>query len=275
MARADRRRAQRAKPAAVTRRSDVVIEDTMFFPRLRRHAKWVFVFLALVFALGFVGFGVGAGGVGFGDILKGHGSGSGVPSVSDAQSRIDKNPKDAQAYRDLATAYEAKGDNDGAIGALESLTQLKPKNITALRELASLYLQKASDAQQRAQEAQLRASYLAPGAVVLGSLTLGKQQLAVDPINSTVNSAVSQDTNQAYGEVQSAAQSAVGAYKKIVAASPTKGEKAQADLNLGQIAQQTGDSTTAIAAYKNFLKLAPDDPSVRDVKKLLKQLGAG
>jgi tetratricopeptide (TPR) repeat protein len=247
----------------------------MFFPRLRRHAKWVFVFLALVFALGFVGFGVGAGGVGFGDILKGHGSGSGVPSVSDAQSRIDKNPKDAQAYRDLATAYEAKGDNDGAIGALESLTQLKPKNITALRELASLYLQKASDAQQRAQEAQLRASYLAPGAVVLGSLTLGKQQLAVDPINSTVNSAVSQDTNQAYGEVQSAAQSAVGAYKKIVAASPTKGEKAQADLNLGQIAQQTGDSTTAIAAYKNFLKLAPDDPSVPDVKKLLKQLGAG
>ena len=31
----------------------------MFFPRLRRQAKWVFLFLALVFALGFVGFGVG------------------------------------------------------------------------------------------------------------------------------------------------------------------------------------------------------------------------
>ena len=27
------------------------IEDTMFFPRLRRHAKWMFVFLALVFGL--------------------------------------------------------------------------------------------------------------------------------------------------------------------------------------------------------------------------------
>ncbi len=49
MARADRRRAQRTRPAAATRRSDVVIEDTMFFPRLRRHAKWMFLFLALVF----------------------------------------------------------------------------------------------------------------------------------------------------------------------------------------------------------------------------------
>jgi hypothetical protein len=59
MARADRRRAQRTRPAPAPRRSDVVIEDTMFFPRLRRHAKWMFLFLALVFALGFVGFGVG------------------------------------------------------------------------------------------------------------------------------------------------------------------------------------------------------------------------
>src|SRR5919109_5233096 len=103
MARADRRRAQRAKPAAVTRRSDVVIEDTMFFPKLRRHAKWMFVFLALVFAVGFVGFGVGAGGTGIGDILRG-GTGSGAPSADDAQKRIDENPNDVQAFRDLATA---------------------------------------------------------------------------------------------------------------------------------------------------------------------------
>jgi len=33
----------------------------MFFPRLRRQAKWVFVFLAAVFCLGFVFFGVGSG----------------------------------------------------------------------------------------------------------------------------------------------------------------------------------------------------------------------
>ncbi|TML19378.1 MAG: tetratricopeptide repeat protein, partial [Actinobacteria bacterium] len=208
------------------------------------------------------------------DILKG-GGGSGVPSISSAQKRIDENPKDAQAFRDLATAYEAKGDTASAITALESLTQLRPRNVDALRELSGLYLRQASDAQQRAQDAQLRADYLTPGAAVLGSLTLKRQPLAVDPINAAVSSQVSQATNQAVSEEQSAAQSAVSTYKKIAAAAANKGDKAQAELNLGQIAQQIGDTTTAIAAYKKFLKLAPTDPTAPDVKRLLKQLGAG
>ena len=38
------------------RDSDLVaIEDTLFFTRIRRHAKWMFVFLALAFGVGFVG----------------------------------------------------------------------------------------------------------------------------------------------------------------------------------------------------------------------------
>jgi tetratricopeptide (TPR) repeat protein len=246
----------------------------MFFPRLRRHAKWVFVFLALVFALGFVGFGVGAGGVGFGDILKG-GGGSGVPSVSGAQKRIDENPNDAQAYRDLATAYEAKNDTDNAISALESLSRLKPRNVVALRELAGLYLRQASDAQQRAQNAQLRADYLAPGAAVLGSLTLGSKPLSVDPINSAVSSSVSAATNQAVSEEQTAAQNAVSAYKKIATVTSNKGEKAQAEITLAEISQQIGDTTTAIAAYKTFLKLTPNDPNAAAVKQALKKLGGG
>ena len=44
----------------------------MFFPRLRRQAKWVFVFLAFVFAAGFVFFGVGSGSTGLGDLLRGN-----------------------------------------------------------------------------------------------------------------------------------------------------------------------------------------------------------
>jgi tetratricopeptide (TPR) repeat protein len=246
----------------------------MFFPRLRRHAKWVFVFLAAVFALGFVGFGVGAGGVGFGDILKG-GGGSGVPSVSNAQKRIDENPNDAQAYRDLATAYEAKNDTTNAISALENLTRLKPRNVDALRELAGLYLRQASDAQQRYQAAQLRTAYLAPGAAVLGSLTLNNKPLSVDPINSALSSQSSQATSQAASEIQTAAASAVSTYKKVAAAVRGKGEKAQAQLNVAEIAQQVGDTTSAIAAYKAFLKLTPNDPNAPDVKRALKQLGAG
>jgi hypothetical protein len=149
----------------------------MFFPRLRRHAKWMFLFLALVFALGFVGFGVGAGGVGFGDILKGAG-GSGAPSISKAEQKTLDNPKDAQAFKDLSTAYQADGQTDNAIEALTSYSQLRPKDTDALRQLAALYLQKASDAQQRAQIFQYRSAYLAPGGVQVLDLTGIKRDLA-------------------------------------------------------------------------------------------------
>jgi cytochrome c-type biogenesis protein CcmH/NrfG len=243
----------------------------MFFPRLRRHAKWVFVFLALAFGLGFVGFGVGAGGVGIGDILKGSGGGSGVPSISSSQKKIEKNPTDAQAYRDLATAYQAKGDADNAIQALSEYTNLKPKDVDALRELAGLYLNKASDAQQQAQIAQLRAAYLAPASAVLSTLTLGGKSFDVDPVNEAVASEASQPTNEALSEAQSAAASAVDTYKKIAQAEP---RNPTVQLELAQTAQSTSDVTTAIAAYKRFLKLAPNDPSVPDVKRILKQLGA-
>jgi len=43
-------------------------------------------------------------------------------------------------------------------------------------------------------------------------------------------------------------------------------------LELAQAAQQTGDAATAIAAYEQFLKLAPDDPNAVIVEQQLKQL---
>src|SRR5207253_3560043 len=48
------------------------VEQTLFFQRIRRQAKWVFVFLALVFAASFVVFGVGSGSTGIGDLLRGN-----------------------------------------------------------------------------------------------------------------------------------------------------------------------------------------------------------
>ena len=95
-------------------------EDQLFFARLRRHAKWVFVFLALVFALSFVLFGVGSGSTGmgdslsnfFGDIFQRSAGGSDVGSL---EKKTEKNPKDAKAWADLATAQEQKENLDGAI----------------------------------------------------------------------------------------------------------------------------------------------------------------
>src|SRR5437763_10257664 len=97
-------------------------EQTLFFQRIRRQAKWVFVFLAFVFAGSFVIYGVGSGSTGIGDLLRGNfggvfggGDSSGVPSITKAQKEVAKNPKSAKAYRDLATAYEQKNQDLGAI----------------------------------------------------------------------------------------------------------------------------------------------------------------
>src|SRR5262245_66302678 len=88
----------------------------MFFPKLRSQAKWVFVFLALAFAVGFVGFGVGSGGSGLDQLWSNvGGGGSSGPSVSDAQKKIQKG--DLTAYKELADAYRAAGDLDRAITA--------------------------------------------------------------------------------------------------------------------------------------------------------------
>ena len=241
----------------------------MFFPRLRRHAKWMFLLLALAFALGFVGFGVGAGGVGFGDILKGSGGGSGVPSVSAAQKEVSDNPKSPQAFRDLANAYQAKGDTDGAIGALEGYSSLKPKDTGVLRELGALYLTKASNAQQQGQILQYRQQYFAPGSMLAAAYQLGTKPFNPDPITNAVSSGYDTQISAAYSEAQDAANKAVAAYKKIVAAQP---KDPAVRLELGQAAQGAGDTATAIAAYKAFVRLAPEDPTVPEVKRLLKQL---
>lgn len=246
----------------------------MFFPRLRRHAKWMFLLLALAFALGFVGFGVGAGGVGVGDIFRGS-SGSGLPSVSDAQQRVSENPKDPQAFRALANAQQAAGNTDGAIEALEGLVALRPKNTDALRELAGLYLAKASTAQERAQILQYRSQYLAPGSLTEMAFQLGGRPLTPDPLTNAVTSLYDDDITAAYSEVQDASARAVDTYKKIAQALP---KDPTVQLELAQAASAANDGAAAIAAYEQFLKLAPDDPTAPEVKRLLKQLrgsGAG
>jgi tetratricopeptide (TPR) repeat protein len=270
MARADRRSARRARPAAVARRQDVVIEDTMFFPKLRRHAKWMFLFLALVFGLGFVGFGVGAGGIGVGNIFQGSGN-SGLPSISSAEKRVSENPRDAQAFRDLATAHQAEGNTDEAIEALESFVALRPKNVDGLRELAGLYLAKTSEAQQEANNANLRAAYTVPGATIASTVIIGGQPLEADAISSAVNARLSEAVNAALSEAQTASSQAVEMYRRIAEASP--GDPV-VQLELAQAAQNAGDNTTAIAAYEKFVKIAPDDPTVPEVKRIIKELKA-
>ncbi len=239
----------------------------MFFPRLRRHAKWMFLFLALALGLGFVLFGIGAGGIGLGNLAEGGGA-SGVPSVSDAEERVLDNPKDAAAFRDLATAHQAAGNTDEAIEAMTSFIALKPRNTDALRELAALYLQQASTAQERAQIYQMRSDYLAPGSIRDTIFQLRGSPLAPDPITNAVSTSYDQQISAAASEIQTAAAQAVEQYRRIAEIQP---KDPTVQLELAQAAQSANDTATVIAAYEAFLKLAPDDPTAPEVRRILKQ----
>ena len=275
MARFEKSRPKSPKPhAAVAPRPRAStapsIEDTMFFPRLRRHAKWMFVFLALVFGLGFVVFGVGAGGTGVGDIFRGSGGSSGK-SVSDARKETEQRPKDVQAWRDYATALETEGQTAEAITALNTAIDLSPKDTSAYRELAGLHMSRATERQRDAQLAQIRAAFLAPSQGFLLLTAPSGQPILSDPIGTAVNAEASTGVTAALQAAQTEATLAVDAYKRLVALEPND---PNVQLELAQAAQQVGDGQTAIAAYETFLKLAPDDPSAGVVRQQLKQLRA-
>ena len=149
---APRPRERSRSAAARTEYRDV--EGDMFFPKLRRQAKWVFILLALSFAIGFVVFGVGSGGgAGLGDLLQGGGgSSTSGPSVSDAQKKIDKG--NLVAYKELADAYRQDGNLDQAITAGEQYLKVRPKDYDYMRTIAGDYEGRAS--QQRDQAAAIQ-----------------------------------------------------------------------------------------------------------------------
>ena len=250
-------------------------EDTLFFSRIRKQAKWVFVLLILAFGLGFVLFGVGSSNLGgLSDVFSGiGGGGSGTPSVDKPLKRTQKDPKDAKAWNDLATAYDLKGDYVLAIPAWETYVQLRPKDADGLTRLATDYEQQfsaqtndAALAQAEAQTAQ-SSSFGPPPTSPLGR-ALGNTP---DPIGSAVSQAANTRFNDALSARQVTATQLVGVYQKLAKVQPAD---SGTQFQLAQAAENAGDSAAAIAAYKSFLKLAPDDLNAAQAKARLKALQA-
>jgi tetratricopeptide (TPR) repeat protein len=257
-----------AAPKRARKQKQTSYEDTMFFPRLRRHAKWMFVLLAVFMGGGFVIFGVGAGGVGVGDVLRG--GGGGRQSVSDARKETEKSPENALAWRDLSTALQADGQTDEAVDALATAGRLAPKDVSIQRELASLYITQAGDRQLDAQLAQAGAATGAATWNFPASLLGGQGQYVLeDPIGRSVNAVATAKATEALTAASAAARNAVDAYKAVAKLQP---DDPNVQLELASTAQQVGDTQTTIAAYKAFLRLAPDDPNATAVRQQLKQL---
>jgi tetratricopeptide (TPR) repeat protein len=237
----------------------------MFFPKLRRRAKWVFLFLAVAFAGGFIFFGVGAGGSGIGDYfsdLFGRNTAVSGPSVEDAQKKLEKNPNDAAAHLELGQAYQAQGQTDEAIGEYERYTSLKPKDVAAMRSLAALYGQKVAEGQRtvdranaEAQEATLQ-QQLAPSSPFAQELTKNK-------VAESVAARAQARVQDAQAVVQRFARLQTSVYERLTLLVP---DDPLLFIQLAQAAEAAQDYPSAIAAYEQFLKLAPDDPSAKQVR---------
>jgi tetratricopeptide (TPR) repeat protein len=252
----------------------------MFFPRLRRQAKWAFLLLAIMFAGGFVFFGVGAGGSGIGDyfadLLNRQPSATGGVSLDEARGRVEESPKDAEAQLTLANAAQAEGETATAISALEAYLEIRPRDTDALQQLAGLYEIQASDAQERAANAELESqATLFQQELQAGAGKLGTPLFSA-PISNELQQATTEGSTVALTEMQEAYRREAETYRRLTVLLP---DDPTMFFELGRTSQLAGDVEVAIASYEHFLELAPDDPNasiIREQLKLLRaQQGAG
>jgi tetratricopeptide (TPR) repeat protein len=238
----------------------------LFFVRLRRRQKWIYAFLAVIFALTFAGVGVGSGNGGGLDQLYSGLFGGGGDSVSKAQKEIEKNP--VKGYRDLATAYEAKGDTVDAITTLERYTNLRSKDVKAWSELAGLQLSQAQDYVTQYQTAYANQQLAAPSQAFRPTGKLG-QAIGTDPIEQASATVANSSATDLYQRANASYSAAITSYKTLVRLQPTN---ANAEFQLANAAQTAGDRTTAVAAYKAYLKLDPSSSTAAQIRQLIKQL---
>jgi tetratricopeptide (TPR) repeat protein len=275
------RRERRPTPRATTpiSRQPTTYEDTMFFPRLRRQAKWMFVFLAVIFGLGYVIFNVGGTipGTGLGDILSGLGQGSTGPSVGDARGKIEDHPNDPAGYQELATALQRDGKSDEAIEPLSRYVQLKKTDRSALSNLAGLYLTQGRRLQDEAVRVQNQLIQITGGDLFSpGQSSKFGQQFGQGQITQIESNELNQRLSEKSIAAQEAYRNAARVYGDLVKVTPDAQEAEQPSLFLQQAfaAQSAGDYKAAIKAYKRFLVLSPDSPNAAGVKQQITQLQA-
>lgn len=249
-------------------------EDQLFFSRLRRHAKVIYVLLAVVFAGGFVFLGVGSGSTGIGDLLQGHLFGSSSSStssqISDKQQAIQQHPNDVNLYLDLAGLYQADGKEGQALATLQNAQKVAPKNVDLLNRIAGIYSAQAAregDRYNALLEAYGRNAAAPPG--VDTSSQLG-QAITSDPYTQGLQ----QQLNEAYTKVTGAYTKVESVYRQAAGAARGTSGEPTALLQWASAAQNANDVTTAITAYQRFLKIAPDNPNAATVRQTLAQLQA-
>ena len=245
---------------------------------MRRKTKWVFAFLAVVFGLTFVFFGVGSGGSALTDILNGNihlfGSGGG-PSIQSLENNVAKHPQDPKARLKLAEALKTKSDTDTAqivpaIGAYKSYLKLKPGDENALQTLGALYGSRVTNIQNEIQSPPTPPlSVVNSFSPINPNTTLGTALASILPVSLSATSLQQGETIQLNKDLVQAIKQHVGLYQSLAAKTPNDSSAA---LEPPQIAAQDKAPGYAIQLYQQFLKKFPGDPLVPDVKSQIKSL---
>ncbi|MDX6481175.1 MAG: hypothetical protein QOG85_1685 [Gaiellaceae bacterium] len=226
--------------------------------RLRNHAKWMFVLLAVVFVFSFVVAGVGSGSTGvsdlFGSVSFFGGSSSSDP-VKAAQKKVDKAGKDtaelAPALKNLADAQARKQLTADAEATYKRYLALRPQDVTARQHLA---LQYKNDAD--AQFLQLQAI----AQDVVQSAPIGSTKLVTDPIQAAVHQDAISHATDFYRAFRTAKQKELT--ELGAAAARAKGVQRSSLL-----AQQGPEAFNAFNTAANFGSLIPESPAAADAQK--------
>jgi tetratricopeptide (TPR) repeat protein len=239
----------------------------LFFVRLRRHQRWVYAALAVVFGLSFVLVGVGSGGNGgLIENFTGLFGGSGSSSVSKAQDEIKKDP--VKGYQDLALAYEEKGDLKNASEALKSYLVIKKTDAATWATLAGLEMSQGTTFATQYQNAQQAAQTADPSAPFLPGGILGSA-VGQNPTYQGASQDAATRTSLLY-------QKAVGAYGDAVThyqrASKLRPKNTSYLQQLATAAQNAGNTKVTVNALKRYLKVDPNAPQRKRIEQQIAAL---
>jgi len=267
-------RKQRPKPDPKRSKSAPAWEDQLFFSRLRHHAKVVYVLLAVVFIFSFVLLGVGSGSNGISDALQnffGSNTGSSVSSqIDDKQQAVERSPKDVSLYLDLAGLYQSDNQEAKALATLRKARQVAPKNLDVINRIASIYGAQAGRAGDNYRNVFAVYSQNVNTPPGLDTSSPIGQALTSDPYSTAQRTQL----NDAYTKVTAAYKKSADVYKQAAQVAKGTSEEPNALLQWASSSQSANDIPTAITAYRQFLKVAPDNANAAAVRQTLGQLEA-
>jgi tetratricopeptide (TPR) repeat protein len=237
----------------------------------------------VLFALTFAFLGVGSGQGGLDQLFSGvFGGGSSGPSISKSLKATLERPNDAQAWKDLATAYESKGRTDDAVFAWSHYTTLKPKNIEGLQSLAQAQGDQANKELANVIDIQNRLFAYQQSAYQPFAPS-GKLGIGTGGIQQELQSLATQE-NQAFqtaiATTTSGYSGSIATYQKIAKLRPksadAQGAVANAALGAYQQMRDPAFLTPAIKAYKRVIELDPTrapelKATIKQLEKLQKQ----